>query len=130
LKEIKSGGAAVAVILVAGATFAALLALLSWQQLGRSGYAGFRPSGAAVETGEFNSWKQAALRISEDRGEPTGRQARVDIPSQLRHYSDTRRFLAVQVAEWREQRFETPQDFADLAALLEKGEMVELQPVT
>lgn len=130
LKEIKARGATLVVILVGGMTLAALLALVSWKQLGRSGYARYGSSSAAVEAGEFNSWKQAALRVSEERGEPVGKQAKVDVPPQLRHYSDTRRFLAVQVAEWREQRFETPQDFADLAGLIEKGEMVELKPVT
>lgn len=130
MKEIKARGATLVAILVGGMTIAALLAVVSWKQFGRGRSARFGSSSAAVEAGEFNSWKQAALRVSEERGEPTGKQARVDVPPQLRHYSDTRRFLAVQRAEWREQRFETPQDFADLAGLIEKGEMVELKPVT
>jgi len=54
----------------------------------------------------------------------------VETPAQLRHYSDTRRFLAVQYAEWRQHQFETPKDFADLARMLKRGEMVELRPVT
>src|SRR6187549_3844567 len=49
-----------------------------------------------------NRWKQAALRIEEDRGEKTGRSARVRVPAQLLHYADKRRFLAIQVAGWRE----------------------------
>jgi hypothetical protein len=54
----------------------------------------------------------------------------VETPQQLKHYSDTRRFLAVQVAEWREHRFSTPRDFVDLAAMIKSGEMVELQQVS
>jgi hypothetical protein len=45
------------------------------------------------------TWTTAAEKVKEDRGEPVGRAAKVDTPSQLRHYSDTRLFLATQVAE-------------------------------
>jgi hypothetical protein len=79
---------------------------------------------------ETSSWTQAVQKIKEDRGEPTGKQAKVEIPQELRHYSDTRRFLAVQVAEWREHRFATPHDFVDLARMLKSGEMVELPQVS
>jgi hypothetical protein len=69
-------------------------------------------------------------KIKEDRGEAVGKQAKVETPQQLRHYSDTRRFLATQYAEWREHRFETPKDFSDLAAMIESGQMVPLRPVS
>jgi hypothetical protein len=55
-----------------------------------------------------------------------GRQAKVEVPAQLKHYDDPRRFLGIQVAEWREQRLQTPHDFADLISLVRKGELVEL----
>jgi uncharacterized protein DUF5715 len=77
-----------------------------------------------------NKWKEAAKRIEEERGEPTGRRARVSVPAQLRHYSDTRRFLAIQVAGWREQNYELPHDEAGLAELIRRGEFVEVKPVT
>jgi hypothetical protein len=76
------------------------------------------------------SWTQAAEKVKEDRGEPAGKQAKVEIPSELRHYRDTRRFLATQVAEAREQTLKTPRDLVDLAIMVERGEMVALQPVT
>jgi hypothetical protein len=78
----------------------------------------------------ISRWKQAALRVEEDRGEPTGRAARVSVPAQLRHYADKRRFLAIQVAGWREQDYELPHDEAGLAALIRSGELVEVKPVT
>jgi hypothetical protein len=77
-----------------------------------------------------NRWKEAAKRVEEDRGEPTGRAARVKVPPQLLHYADKRRFLAIQVAGWREQNYELPHDEAGLARLIRKGELVEVKPVT
>ncbi|HEY6230889.1 MAG TPA: DUF5715 family protein [Pyrinomonadaceae bacterium] len=77
-----------------------------------------------------NSWMAAAERVKEDRGEPVGKQAVVETPSQLRHYSDTRRFLATQVAEVVEQRIDTAEDFVDLASSINQNELVQLQPVT
>jgi hypothetical protein len=88
------------------------------------------PSLRTVEAAEIPAWEKAAQKVSEDRGEPVGRQAKIDVPSQLRHYSDRKRFLAVQVAEWRKHHFETPRDYADLAGLIQKGEFVELKPVS
>ncbi len=90
----------------------------------------FISSQTTANASEITSWKEAAQKVVEDRGEPMGRQAKVEIPSQLRHYSDTRRFLAVQVAEWQKHRFQTPHDFAGLVKLIESGELVELQSVS
>jgi hypothetical protein len=77
-----------------------------------------------------NRWREAARRVEEDRGEPTGRAARVRVPPQLLHYADKRRFLAIQVAGWREQNYELPHDEAGLARLIRNGELVEVKPVT
>jgi hypothetical protein len=87
------------------------------------------PAPATVKAAKVDPWKQAALKVEEDRGEPTGRQAEITIPAQLKHYSDTKRFLGIQVAEWRKHRFETPHDYSDLAELIRAGELVELQPL-
>lgn len=75
-------------------------------------------------------WADAAEKVKEDRGEPVGKKAKVEIPAELRHYRDTRRFLATQVAEVREQTLQTPQDLVELAGMVERGEMVALEPVT
>lgn len=77
-----------------------------------------------------NRWRQAAKRVEEDRGEKTGRGARVRVPPQLLHYADKRRFLAIQVAGWREENYELPHDEAGLATLIQRGELVEVKPVT
>jgi hypothetical protein len=68
--------------------------------------------------------------VKQDRGEPTGRQAKIDTPSELRHYSDTRRFLATQVAEVKEHHVDTPQDLVDLARMIDRGELVPVPLVT
>ncbi|HEV2763656.1 MAG TPA: DUF5715 family protein [Pyrinomonadaceae bacterium] len=85
------------------------------------------PSSSAAE---LNPWAVAAKLVTEDRGEPTGRQAEVEVPEQLKHYSDKRRFLAIQVAEWREHTVSTPHDYAGLAALISAGEMVAVPNAT
>src|SRR5436305_3370868 len=96
-----------------------------------SGFASFLlPAPSDAEAATVNSWAQAVRKVKEDRGEPAGKDAKVETPQQLRLYSDKRRFLAVQVAEWREHHLNTPRDFVDLAAMLARGELVELQPVT
>jgi hypothetical protein len=77
-----------------------------------------------------NTWTAAAEKVKEDRGEPIGKQASIETPAQLRHYSDTRRFLATQVAEVIEHKLGTSQDFVDLAAMINRNDLVQLQPVT
>jgi uncharacterized protein DUF5715 len=106
------------------------LLLPGLKRRGHGGYVSYLPAPSTAVAAELNSWTQAVQKIKEDRGEPTGKQAKVEIPQELRHYSDTRRFLAVQVAEWREHQFETPHDFVDLARMLKSGEMVELPQVS
>ena len=87
------------------------------------------PPPESVAPEAVDPWKEAALKAEEDRGEPTGRQAKIEIPQQLRHGSDRRRFLGVQVAEWRRHKIETPHDYADLVRLIRAGELVEAPPL-
>ncbi|MFL6216377.1 MAG: DUF5715 family protein [Blastocatellia bacterium] len=85
-----------------------------------------QPPPPTVEAPQIDPWKAAAHRVEEERGEPTGRKAQINTPAELQHYSDRRRFLAVQVAETREQHYDLPEDYADLAALIRKGELIEM----
>ncbi|HEX8145501.1 MAG TPA: DUF5715 family protein [Pyrinomonadaceae bacterium] len=119
-----------AAILLSAAIIALILVLPGLRRRGQRGYATLMALTTTAQAAETSLWNQAVLKVKEDRGEPTGRQAKVDVPSQLAHYSDSRRFLAVQVAEWREHRFETPHDFVDLARQISKGELVELKQVS
>ncbi len=130
MKERADKRATFAAILLTVVAIAALMMHPGWKRRGHRGYAALMSSSAVEAASEFGPWKEAVEKVKEDRGEPTGKQAKVDIPPELSHYSDTRRFLAVQVAEWREHRFETPHDFVDLARMIKRGEMVELKPVS
>ena len=47
-----------------------------------------------------------------------GLAARVSVPPELQHYSDRRRFLAVQMADSHEEHYDLPEDDADLVAML------------
>lgn len=107
--------------------FAALVVVPGWRRSGEPGpLARLLPGlNQPAET-----WATAADKVKQDRGEPVGRAAKVETPSQLRHYSDTRLFLATQVAEVAEHEVSTPQDFVDLAAMINRNELVQLQPFT
>jgi hypothetical protein len=129
VKNIKNNHILLSVGLLIVVTLAALL-LPGSKGRGRRSSVMFLPAAPTASAAEINSWTQAVQRVKEDRGEPAGKEAKIEIPHQLRHYSDTRRFLATQVAEWREHRFNTPRDFVDLAGMINRGELVALQPAT
>lgn len=73
-------------------------------------------------------YAEAVSKLEEDRGEPTGRKAAdVDIPQELRQYSEARRFLAIQGAAAKEAGVSPPHDFAELAGMIEAGrELIEV----
>lgn len=73
-------------------------------------------------------YAEAVSKLEEDRGEPTGRKAvDVEIPPELKQYSETRRFLAIQGAAAAEARVRPPHDFAELAETISGGrELVEV----
>jgi len=81
-----------------------------------------------IPTTDADLWARAVEKVKEDRGS-TGGVALV-IPTQLRHYEDRHWFLATQVAEVEKFNVQSCQDFVDLAALLERGELVSLPAVT
>ncbi|HVF43977.1 MAG TPA: DUF5715 family protein [Pyrinomonadaceae bacterium] len=70
-------------------------------------------------------YTEAVLKTEEDRGEEIGRKARVEVPAELKHYSETRRFMAVQEASARDAELKSPHDFAELAAWIREGALKE-----
>lgn len=88
-----------------------------------------QPPPPTVEAPQIDPWKEAAHKVEEDRGEPVGRKAQVEIPVELQHYSDRRRFLAVQVAESRELAYKIPLDYTDLVELIRNKQLVEMEPL-
>jgi hypothetical protein len=77
---------------------------------------------------DSDMWARAVEKVKEDRG-GIGNEA-LEVPPQLRHYSDRHWFLATQVAEVRKFNVQSCQDFVDLAAMIERGEMVSVPAVT
>ncbi len=73
-------------------------------------------------------WTRSLEKVKEDRGD-TGNVA-LEIPPELRHYEDRHWFLATQVAEVRKFNLQRCQDFVDLAAMIERGEVVSVPAVT
>ena len=75
-----------------------------------------------------DAWAKAIEKVKEDRGDAA--HGPIEIPQELRHYSDRHWFLATQVAEVAKQNLPTSQDFVDLAGMIQRGEMVSVPPVT
>lgn len=74
----------------------------------------------------INPYQVALRKVEEDRGEPTGNKAEIKIPAELKLYQDRRRFLAIQIAEWRQQKYVIPHDFSELASMLQQTEFTIL----
>ncbi|HEV8135200.1 MAG TPA: DUF5715 family protein [Pyrinomonadaceae bacterium] len=73
-------------------------------------------------------WNLAVEQVKADRG-PEGAGA-IEVPTELKHYPERHWFLATQVAEIAKYQIHTCQDYVDLAAAIERGEMVEVPWVT
>jgi hypothetical protein len=73
-------------------------------------------------------WARSMEKVKEDRG-GTGNVA-LQIPPELRHYTDRHWFLATQVAEVKKFNVQPVQDFVELAAMIERGEVVPVPAVT
>ena len=73
-------------------------------------------------------YAEAVSKLEEERGEPTGRKAvDVEIPPELKQYSEARRFLAIQGAAAAEAGVRPPHDFAELAETISGArELVEV----
>ncbi|PYQ01664.1 MAG: hypothetical protein DMF82_18625 [Acidobacteria bacterium] len=75
------------------------------------------PTPVAPET-----WAAAIEKVEERRGS-TGK---IDIPPELKHYDDRRRFLALQMADSKEEGFDLPHDQGELVEMIKKRELVEM----
>ena len=93
------------------------------------GQPSFESAGVAA-TASTDTWYQAVEKVKADRGEPAGVNARVETPPELKHYTERHWFLATQVAEIAKYNVHTCQDYMDLAAIIERGEMVTVPALT
>jgi hypothetical protein len=104
--------------------------IYQWRNGRRSSTPADSPNrGESSLTKVIDPYQLALGKVEEDRGAPTGDKAEVKIPAELKLYKDRRRFLAIQVAEWRRQKYQIPDDFSELAALTKQGEMVSVPPL-
>ena len=76
-----------------------------------------------IATPDPFTWAAAVTRVEEARG--SGH--RLETPPELLHHADRRRFLAVQMADTREESYELPHDQAELAEMIARGELVEVK---
>jgi Family of unknown function (DUF5715) len=82
-----------------------------------------------ANTPSADAWVQAVEKVKADRGE-LATSAAIVIPPELQHYSDRHWFLATQVAEIAKYNVHTCQDYVDLAAMIERAELVSVPAVT
>jgi hypothetical protein len=82
----------------------------------------------ATANTSVDPWAAAVEKMKEDRGEAA--RGPIEIPSELKHYSERYWFLATQVAEIDKHNVYTCQDFLDLASMIRRGEMVSVPAVT
>src|SRR5438128_11134968 len=118
------------VFIVVGAAFAAgVWALLRFTTLGGRVYqTADLSSAASLRNADPDLWTSSLEKVKEDRSETEN--VALEIPTQLRHYEDRHWFLATQVAEVKKFNVQPVQDFVDLAAMIERGEMVSVPAVT
>jgi hypothetical protein len=83
---------------------------------------------AAPRASDPDLWARNMERVIENRGD-IGNVA-IEIPAELRHYDERRWFLATQIAEVKKLNLQPVQDFVDLAAMIQRGEIVPLPAVT
>jgi len=76
---------------------------------------------------QIDLWTNAVDKVKADRLDPGGP---VETPPELRHYSDRYWFLATQIAETKKYNVPICRDYLDLAAMIERGEMVSVPGVT
>ena len=116
----------VLLFLLVGVVVAAVFAVVHYTdrdlRLGR-----LTDASAITRTTNAFSWSEAVEKVKAPRTDGAGA---INTPPELRHYSERYWFLATQVAEIEKHRVYTCQDFLDLAALIQRGELVVVPAVT
>jgi hypothetical protein len=105
-----------------------VLAFLRYQNVKRLRQSDYLANRASPQTTDADLWARSVEKVKEDRGGTGG--VAIEIPTQLRHYEDRHWFLATQVAEVEKFNLQPVQDFVDLAAMIQRGEMISLPAVT
>ena len=85
-------------------------------------------SSNSTGTQDPDAWNRAVEIAKADRGSEGA--GALEIPAELKHYEERYWFLATQVAEIEKYQVHTCLDYLDLAAMIERGEMVSVPAVT
>ena len=85
---------------------------------------------SAAATTNVYSWDEAVAKVKAERNETPGGDSALEVPAELKHYTDRHWFLATQIAEISKYNIHTCQDFADLADMIQRGEVVAVPAVT
>ena len=118
------------VLLLVVCAGAAVWVLRPWQT--REGTTVTGPAEGPTEVGSSSqattppdpvTWAAAVASVEQ----PRGSNDRLRTPSELMHHQDRRRFLAVQMADTREEEYDLPHDQAELAQMIARGELVEVK---
>jgi len=75
-----------------------------------------------------DAWNLAVEKVKAERGEELG--GNLEVPPELKHYEERYWFLATQVAEVEQYKVHLCQDYLDLAAMIEKHELVPVPALT
>jgi hypothetical protein len=86
-------------------------------------------AGVVADRSSPDTWEQAVEKVKEVRTEAEN-GGRAETPPELKHYEERHWFLATQVAEVAKHGVHTCQDYMDLAAMIERGEMVTVPAFT
>lgn len=113
-------------IIVSAAFGVAVWALLRFSALKRYALGQTETESATIHDPDL--WMRSMEKVKEAR--PESENTAIEVPAELRHYSERHWFLATQVAEVRKFNVPSCQDFVDLAATIASGEMVSLPAVT
>jgi hypothetical protein len=114
------------VIIACAVTASIAWAVFDYRAARRNRYR--QPSVMSAAPQQTLSWDEAVEKVKADRGDAAG--GAIEIPAELKHYSDRHWFLATQVAEVEKYKVQTCQDFLDLAAMIQRGELVTVPAVT
>ncbi|HEU4506709.1 MAG TPA: DUF5715 family protein [Pyrinomonadaceae bacterium] len=116
----------VLLFLLVGVVVAAVFGVVRYSER-KLGLRGFTPASAITATTNVFSWSEAVEKVKEARTEGAGA---ITTPPELKHYSERYWFLATQVAEVEQHHVYHCQDFFDLAALIQRGDLVVVPAVT
>jgi hypothetical protein len=109
------------------------LGVAAWAAIRFGAIGRFRPSNQssilAAPRSVDELWAEGMEKIKGERTDAATNPA-IEIPPELRHYEDRHWFLATQIAEVRKHNLQNCQDYIDVAAMLERGELVSVPAAT